>query len=416
MRHRFEATRLHYDRIMPNQSSVPSPADEPVRQLIGQYIRRAELLRQIHSNKANRVSGKSRILTIVTVLVATVVTLLGFMGTTRLSEAVSLLLKLPPETAEMIYSLIVLLILVLTILGLIFRFDERSTRHYNSVEVLTEFIRDYEDLVALSRSKLRTLTQHDLSLARTRYKGIIARLPPNTDKEYLKAKKSSRKKEAAKTAAQDQGKSAIGGWVDDSRSQLLDSAKADRLAVLLSSPAKMSVLSTVRDVLGEDVWVTGGFLRETVWDAQHGFTIPSPLDDLDVVFFDKQQIDQERDKEMAQALHKKSPNVRWSVKNEARMHVASEEEPYISLLDAVSRFPETASALAARVDSDNVLHLIAPHGVDDLFDLVLRPTTTAKMSRVEERIAVKQWEQKWPKLRRANTTNGTIVSTSIRGA
>lgn len=338
-------------------------------------------------------------LTIVTVLVATVITLLGFMGTTRLSEAVSLLLNLSPEAAEMVYSLIVLIILVLTILGLIFRFDERSTRHYNSVEVLTEFIRDYEDLVALSRSKFLTLTEHELLVARTRYKGIIARLPPNTDKEYVNAKKSRRKKEAVKTGAGDQGKSAFSGWVDDSKAQRLDPAKADRLAVLLSSPAKMSVLSTVRDVLGEGAWVTGGFLRETVWDAQHGFAIPSPPDDLDVVFFDDQRIDEDRDKEMAHALHKKSPNARWSVKNEARMHMASKEEQYSSLDDAVSKFPETASALATRVDSDNVLHIIAPHGVDDLFDLVLRPTATSKMSRAEERIAAKQWERKWPKLR-----------------
>lgn len=383
---------------MSDRSARPATADETVRDLISEYLRRAELLRQIHSNKAKNVSVKSRWFTIVTIVIATVVTLMGFLGTARLVGSVPGLADLPPGSAEIAYSLIVLSILVLTILGLIFRFDERSTRHYNSVEVLTEFIRDYEDCVALSRRDVRTLTEEDLIVASTRYKGIIARLPANTDKEYMRAKQASQKKAAAKMSS---AGSLDAKWVDDSECIRLRPADASRLARLFAAPSKAPVLATVRDVLGGDTWLTGGFVREAVWDHLHGFQIPSPCEDLDVVYFNKEDRSKEADERRTEALRAGSPNVHWSVKNQARMHLVASEHEYVSLEDAVGRFPETATALAVRLDHDDVLHILAPHGATDLFNLVLRPTSELSVERLEARAAGKQWEKRWPKLARA---------------
>lgn len=386
---------------MPDRPGRPTTADETVRHLISEYLRRAELLRQIHSNKAVNVSVKSRWFTIATIVIATIVTLIGFLGTTRLVDLVPGLAEFPPGLAEVGYSLIVLTILVLTILGLVFRFDERSTRHYNSVEVLTEFIRDYEDRIALSRRELRILTEDDLLVASTRYKGIIARLPANTDKEYVRAKEASHKKAVAKLASGGALDVEPTEWVDDSRSKRLLPADASRLALLLAASSKAPVLSTVRDVLGGDTWVTGGFIREAVWDHLHGFCIPSPCEDLDVVYFNQEDLSKEADERMAEALKAGNPNVQWSVKNQARMHLVTNEDEYVSLEDAVSRFPETATALAVRLDHNDVLHILAPHGAADLFNLVLRPTAEVSAPRLEARAASKRWEKRWPKLSRA---------------
>ncbi|WP_251360287.1 nucleotidyltransferase family protein, partial [Staphylococcus aureus] len=40
----------------------------------------------------------------------------------------------------------------------------------------------------------------------------------------------------------------------------------------------------------------------------------------------------------------------WSVKNQARMHVVNNMPPYSSSVNAISKFPETATALGVTLD------------------------------------------------------------------
>jgi hypothetical protein len=41
--------------------------------------------------------------------------------------------------------------------------------------------------------------------------------------------------------------------------------------------------------------------------------------------------------------------------------------------EALTRYPVTAQAVGARLESDGRLDIVAPFGVDDLFALVMRP-------------------------------------------
>ena len=82
------------------------------------------------------------------------------------------------------------------------------------------------------------------------------------------------------------------------------------------------------------------------------------------------------------------------------MHVRNGVPPYIDTADACARWPETATAVAARWSNGDV-ELLAPHGVEDLVSLIVRPTP-AFMGRRDEivrRIATKNWRVRWPKLR-----------------
>jgi hypothetical protein len=372
--------------------------DSVVRDRLQAYARRAHLLRQIHSNKGSRAQRWNRYYLVASVVVATVVSVIGFMGTADLASSVSRLTPVSRATIEDLYNLAVLAILVVTLLGLIYRFDERSNRHYRSIEALTEFIRDVEDQVALSAAHGRLLDEDQLTSARERYKGILATLPPSTDREYLRAKTAAADKKKKAAEAESVGPLPRLQWIDTSAATLVTGEAGNRLAHAMADPLRQRVLTTVRDALDVDAWVTGGFVRESVWDQLHGYAIPTPADDVDIIYFAPDRATKADEHALEERLARVSPNVNWSVKNQARMHVVSNDEPYVSLEDAVSHYPETATAVACRIDTSGKLRILAPHGLDDLVSLKVRKTPDFDPSRYQARIREKAWREKWPDL------------------
>jgi hypothetical protein len=101
-------------------------------------------------------------------------------------------------------------------------------------------------------------------------------------------------------------------------------------------------------------------------------------------------------------LRAKDNTLGWSVKNQARMHQRNADEPYRSAVDAMSYWPETATAIGVRLSDRSVIEVAAPFGLDDLFELAVRPTerfVTEKYSVYLDRIHAKKWQTTWPRLK-----------------
>jgi hypothetical protein len=161
------------------------------------------------------------------------------------------------------------------------------------------------------------------------------------------------------------------------------------------------LLQSVEQLKLPDCWVGAGFIRNAVWDALHGRAPNcSVLNDIDVVFFDRASASATGDRAIEAELETRIPSVPWSVKNQARMHVRNNDLPYIDTASAIARWPETATAVAARWSKDRV-EMLAPHGVADLVGLIVRPTPafSSRRHEVALRGASKNWQARWPKLR-----------------
>lgn len=149
-----------------------------------------------------------------------------------------------------------------------------------------------------------------------------------------------------------------------------------------------------------DCWIGAGFVRSAVWDHGHGRPPGPTWDDIDVIWFDRDQGGPEVDAAIERRLARLEPSVNWSVKNQARMHRRNNDTPYRSAEDAMSRWPETATAVALRVNG-RAIDIIAPYGLDDLFSLLIRPTPAfvgAKRPVFLERVRGKRWLERWPRL------------------
>jgi hypothetical protein len=176
---------------------------------------------------------------------------------------------------------------------------------------------------------------------------------------------------------------------------------ARQVAAFIEQQAEMMrLLRLVAELRLADCWIGGGFIRDAVWDALHD-RMPdcARLNDVDVVFFDRCKSTATHDQEIECELGIRCPNVPWSVKNQARMHIRNRVLPYPDISGAIARWPETATAVAARLDNGRVT-LLAPHGVGDLVNLIVRPTPAfvSRRDEVAVRVASKNWQARWPKL------------------
>jgi uncharacterized protein len=166
----------------------------------------------------------------------------------------------------------------------------------------------------------------------------------------------------------------------------------------------MDILKVVKSLNLPDWWVCAGFIRSKIWDTLHDFKERTPIPDIDVIYFDDTNIEELEEKKLEIRLRIILPNIPWSVKNEARMHVVNNIPPYSSSVDAISKFPETATSLGVKLDEKNDIILVAPWGVEDVINLEVKPTPYFKESKeraqiYEERITKKNWKDIWYKVK-----------------
>ena len=163
----------------------------------------------------------------------------------------------------------------------------------------------------------------------------------------------------------------------------------------------MATLRAVADLQLPDWAVGAGFVRNAVWDRLHGFEHQTPLGDIDVLFFDAEDISRAREQDLEAALTGALPDRPWSVRNQARMHLRNGDRPYRSTEDAMSFWLETPTCVAVRSDLRGQVEIIAPFGLRDLVEMRAMPTVAGrrKPDQYRARMAAKNWPGTWPGVR-----------------
>lgn len=181
---------------------------------------------------------------------------------------------------------------------------------------------------------------------------------------------------------------------------------SERLQALArQSPWMMEALRAARS-LGLPSWCIGaGAVRNLVWDALHGKSEPSALSDVDLAYFDASSLQAEAEQALQTRLNEICPAVPWEVCNQARVHLWFEAyfghavEPLRSLEEAVASWPEYATAVGLWLDEEDRLHVIAPHGLDDLFACVVRRNPQrVSLETYRQRVAQKRYAERWPQV------------------
>ncbi|MDB5254561.1 MAG: hypothetical protein JWL80_627 [Parcubacteria group bacterium] len=164
----------------------------------------------------------------------------------------------------------------------------------------------------------------------------------------------------------------------------------------------MESLHTAEKLNLPDWVIAAGFIRNKIWDYLHGYELREwGESDVDLVYFDPMSNDMKADEILSEKL-KVETGTKWEVVNESYAHVWNDILPFTSTEDAISKFPETVTAIGVRMKNGE-LELVTPYGIKDNIEMVIRPTPTFvnRMDVIKERVEKKGWLKKWPKLKYA---------------
>ena len=172
--------------------------------------------------------------------------------------------------------------------------------------------------------------------------------------------------------------------------------------IIRGTPWLLEVLETVRSLGLPDWYLAAGAIRNTVWDALHGRPSLEPQSDLDVIYFDPVNPGNNAE----DTLRAAAPRYAWEVTNQASIHhwqstaTGRAIAAYDSIATAMASWPETATAVGARLSDHGAMEFVAPYGLVDLFALTLRPSPAASdPSAFASRLRQKAWHLRWPRLR-----------------
>lgn len=399
-----------------------------IKAAIANYRRRAIVVREIHSGIAESKRKWDLRHTVSTVALGAAITFFGFMGPDRIFESLpsqtpAELNKSPadfkslssdgPATVEkptvlqnsseanaarsgggktkmlfdLGFNIATLLLFVTSLLNLIFRWKEDHTAHFQGVVKLTQFVNWLDEIeICLDKDAEFSLLRE----IRLKYQVIVEQLPPNNRAEYLAAKDR-----LAKNGSSTQGQNMPSQAISPDYSKMLVDA-------IKGSVLHMKLLEVMRDI-DHGLWLGGGAVRNLVWDTLTGRT--NEFDDFDVVFYKETagSIEDDRSEENAVETEIKkgiSERLNVSVRNQARMHIETNEPPRTSLLDAIKNWPETATAVAVQLSPGGDIAVLAPHGLADLFNMVVvaTPYHKAHPEKFLDRRSRKNWVNQWPEV------------------
>lgn len=158
----------------------------------------------------------------------------------------------------------------------------------------------------------------------------------------------------------------------------------------------MNVLRIVEKLDLPDWAIGAGFVRNKVWDYLHEHTrlgVDTP--DVDLVYYDPNGNNVAEDKRLSAELNAQT-GIAWEVVNQVYAHKWNRYPPYTSTENSISTWSETATCIGVKIEPGG-LKLIAPHGIDNLVNLILRPNPTIPdgFERLKGRAKKKQWLEKW---------------------
>lgn len=176
-------------------------------------------------------------------------------------------------------------------------------------------------------------------------------------------------------------------------------------SILARSPIVTTVVGRWPRIALPDCWLVSGCLAQTVWNDAFGLPATHGISDIDLVYFDDEDLSEETEAGHATRARALFADLGlWiDVKNEARVHLWYAEKfgnapaPYVSTEDAITTFPTTATAIGVQPRADE-LHVFAPYGLSDLLGLIVRPNKKQITQAIYD-AKVRKWRARWPDLR-----------------
>ena len=167
---------------------------------------------------------------------------------------------------------------------------------------------------------------------------------------------------------------------------------------ILDDEFRLKCLSLAKECMEHEWYLSAGFVRSLIWDKLHGYKEMTPLNDIDVIYFNRSCVSKEYDQQIEGALNSVMPTYNWSVKNQARMAVKHGHKPYTGCIEAMSYWPEIQTAVGATILVDDKISVRSPFSANEVVRLAASKNVKCTASVFQSRVTDKGWSKSWPKL------------------
>jgi len=152
-------------------------------------------------------------------------------------------------------------------------------------------------------------------------------------------------------------------------------------------------------------YLVAGCLYQTVWNVVTGQPPQAGILDYDLAYFDASDLSWDAEDTVIRAGNEVFAGlpVPVQIRNQARVHLWYEPKfgvpcpPHESAEAAIDTFEATTACLGVRLEPGGQWRVYAPHGLSDVFNLVVRPNPVLAPRAVYE-AKTTRWRRQWPGL------------------
>jgi uncharacterized protein len=175
-------------------------------------------------------------------------------------------------------------------------------------------------------------------------------------------------------------------------------------AIIRRDPDLMRLLTTARE-LGLSQWrLVAGCIYQTVWNVLTNKPARTGIKDYDLIYFDDRDLSWEAEDQVVRCVELRMRGLLApvEVRNQARVHLWFKQRfgaDYTPLRadEALTRYSSVVHAVGVRVERDDDFDIVAPFGLDDLFNMVMRPNRALDNARSYEAKAART-KAIWPEV------------------
>jgi hypothetical protein len=178
----------------------------------------------------------------------------------------------------------------------------------------------------------------------------------------------------------------------------------DFLSATLRNPVNEIIAEELFRLTLPDAWLVSGCLVQTVWNVLTNRANDYGINDYDVFYFDPDTSWEAEDaviRTLAQRFAERG--IKVEARNQARVHLWYPEKhglPYPELrcsTQGIDRFLTRNTQVGIRRARDGY-QVYAPHGLDDVARLVVRPNPGPNFSAANYAAKAARWKSLWPEL------------------
>ena len=181
--------------------------------------------------------------------------------------------------------------------------------------------------------------------------------------------------------------------------------RAALVAIIAGEPVLMEVLDGLREVALPEGMLVAGAIYNLVWNRLTGRPGLNGINDLDVFYFDDADLSYAAEDVVIRRLAARFAHllVPVQVRNQARVHLWFEGKfgaafaPLTSAEEMLGRYASKTHAVAARLEPDDTITIMAPFGLDDIFSFRVVPNH-ALMNRLSHEKKAARARAMWPEV------------------